>query len=1071
VANPTTIDAQGLGRVFFLGAGSDLISPTLSGLRITHGDGTGLGGHAWNANWDMGGGIYALSASVTISNNWVLDNATLFCGGLMIIVGSITVEGNTISGNQCGSGRAGGLCVAGCSGTIQGNTLSDNVSQYAGGGMLVYVSDVTLEGNSFISNSAGDKGGAFEVAGGTVTLLGNTFISNTAGSQGGVMHTGIDYGAGVITLTGNTFLSNTAGSQGGALYVEGLTNTVTLEGNTFSGNTALSGGAVYLNQIPAALNGNTILSNRATYGSGLYLYLSSATLDGNTIANNTAQSNGGGLFLTGSDPTLNGNTIANNTAQSNGGGLYLVGNSNPLLTNNLVADNQAEGFGSGLYASYSSPTLLHNTIARNTGGDGSGLHLAGSSTVALSNTVLVSHTVGITVTANATAVLEATLWGSGAWGNASDWGGDGTIVTGTVNLWADPAFVDPDMGDYHISTNSAAVDAGVDSGVADDIDGDPRPIGPGYDIGADEARSCGFEVYEGNPVMEPGPPGAWDSDFIWGRALVYTDGVYYFFYGGTDDYQSAPFSIGLATSTNGLDFSKYPDPIMTGDGTGFDAVSVLPSEVRLEGDTWTLYYGGTDDFYVMGSPGLATATNPLGPWTRLDDPVLDPGPAGEWDSAFVGAGSIVPTEDGYLMYYTGGDDISPNAIIAIGLATSTNGIDWTKYDDPSTPFPPYAYSDPVLKPGPPGSWDGGKTYGATVFATPWGYEAFYSANSTANWFRREIGYAVSPDGIDWTARHPDNPILQPEDDPVAWMIIESPKVLLIEETYWMYYDYYNSPNAVGLARGKVCCAPVEEASIAGPALLLPGETGYYTATYSPLGATPPVTLTWDSGAVGPTAAYSWTDPGDYTITVTAANPCGEVGGFYAVTVCDPVTILSVTTAISGCVVDFGAELTGTAPFAYDWDFGLFGSSSAPTPTVDFVGDGTYPYTLTAYNCGGAGWDSLAGEVTVSCGITCAPVTNTLFTWVPLTPTVSQTVTFSASAEGTPPIAFSWAFGDGMTGMGQVITHSYGMAGTYTVTLTATNCVTATQTVVHTIPVLPVPPPEYRIYLPVVVKGY
>jgi hypothetical protein len=106
-------------------------------------------------------------------------------------------------------------------------------------------------------------------------------------------------------------------------------------------------------------------------------------------------------------------------------------------------------------------------------------------TLALTNTVVSGHSsVGVRVMAFSTATLDATLW----YGNLKDTGGVGTILTGTVNVYGDPAFVDPSAGDYHIDAASAAVDAGINAGVDEDIDGDPRPSGDAFDIGADEYR-------------------------------------------------------------------------------------------------------------------------------------------------------------------------------------------------------------------------------------------------------------------------------------------------------------------------------------------------------------------------------------------------------------------------------------------------------------------------------------------------------------------------------------------------------------------------------------------------------
>jgi hypothetical protein len=113
----------------------------------------------------------------------------------------------------------------------------------------------------------------------------------------------------------------------------------------------------------------------------------------------------------------------------------------------------------------------------------------------MTNTILVSHTVGIQVASGATATLDCTLWGAGDWANEDDWQVDGTLITDTLacNMWREPDFVDPDGGDYHIGSGSAAIDAGVDAGVTVDIDGDSRIDYAPPDIGADEFTT--YDIY------------------------------------------------------------------------------------------------------------------------------------------------------------------------------------------------------------------------------------------------------------------------------------------------------------------------------------------------------------------------------------------------------------------------------------------------------------------------------------------------------------------------------------------------------------------------------------------------
>jgi len=233
----------------------------------------------------------------------------------------------------------------------------------------------------------------------------------------------------------------------------------------------------------AILNDNFFTNNDAVaYGGGVYVQNSQAVaFTANLFTDNSVVGDGGGGYILFSDDvTFTANTILSNTDT----GVCFYGCEDALLDNNVIADNEG-----GVSITGHTTRLRHNTIARN-GALGVSVwgYWDGDGTAILTDTILVSHTVGLTVTAGNTATLEATLWGDGAWANTTDWGGAGYITTGTVNVRGNPAFVDPDNGDYHIGSGSAAIDAGVDAGVLTDIDGDTRPIGLGFDIGADEAR-------------------------------------------------------------------------------------------------------------------------------------------------------------------------------------------------------------------------------------------------------------------------------------------------------------------------------------------------------------------------------------------------------------------------------------------------------------------------------------------------------------------------------------------------------------------------------------------------------
>jgi hypothetical protein len=96
---------------------------------------------------------------------------------------------------------------------------------------------------------------------------------------------------------------------------------------------------------------------------------------------------------------------------------------------------------------------------------------------------------------------------------------------------------------------------------------------------------------------------------------------------------------------------------------------------------------------------------------------------------------------------------------------------------------------------------------------------------------------------------------------------------------------------------------------------------------------------------------------------------------------------------------------------------------------------------------------------------CEPISNLDFTWTPPEPYSLELITFTATAESTPPIDFQWDLGDGITTTGQVVTHTYEAASTYQVMLSASN-ICDTQQINKDVTVLP---REWEYFLPVVNK--
>lgn len=138
---------------------------------------------------------------------------------------------------------------------------------------------------------------------------------------------------------------------------------------------------------------------------------------------------------------------------------------------------------------------------------------------------------------------------------------------------------------------------------------------------------------------------------------------------------------------------------------------------------------------------------------------------------------------------------------------------------------------------------------------------------------------------------------------------------------------------------------------------------------------------------------------------------------------------------AGDTVSF-TDLSGCTPTSWSWTFpgGTPGTSTAQNPSIIYNTPGTYDVTLTASN--GSGSDSLTKTAYIT--VTGAPVAD--FTSnVTITCPGGGAVNFTDLSTNCPT-SWSWSFPGGTpsTSTSQNPSVSYGTAGTYDVTLIATN---------------------------------
>ena len=133
-----------------------------------------------------------------------------------------------------------------------------------------------------------------------------------------------------------------------------------------------------------------------------------------------------------------------------------------------------------------------------------------------------------------------------------------------------------------------------------------------------------------SPILTPSSTG-WDNWRVGYHSMVKVGSTYYLYYTGMDSTAHNWDGIGVATSTDLTHWTKYSaNPLLTPLYSGYEQTSILEPYVFIDSGTWYMYYMGRNNGNLVGNIMLATSSDGIN-WQRQAEPVLRSDP-NSWDS-------------------------------------------------------------------------------------------------------------------------------------------------------------------------------------------------------------------------------------------------------------------------------------------------------------------------------------------------------------------------------------------------------------------------------------------------------
>ena len=202
---------------------------------------------------------------------------------------------------------------------------------------------------------------------------------------------------------------------------------------------------------------------------------------------------------------------------------------------------------------------------------------------------------------------------------------------------------------------------------------------------------------------------------------------------------------------------------------------------------------------------------------------------------------------------------------------------------------------------------------------------------------------------------------------------------------------------------------------------------------------------------GQTTSHTYAQPGTYQVTLTVSTGNGHCSHEITKTITVealPEANFNATTVCQGEPTQFTSTSEGDNIDSYQWDFGDNQTGTGQTTSHTYTRSGTYQVTLTVSSSNGTCSDNITQTVTVNPAPTASFDATTVCQGDP--------TQFTSTAEGDHISNYQWSFGDGQTGTGQAVSHTYTQAGTYQVNLTVETAGGCSDVITQTVTVNPLP---------------